>query len=99
LQGQAKHVKLHATIINTRHRRPDREQQQQQQESEAAAGSRHRRPQQPERRGFNGQKLLVDWRDIDLGDFEVPAVHISQRGVYDASSGGYACFSALQLPS
>lgn len=95
VQGQAKHVKLHATIINTRHRRHDREQQQQQ--DEAAAG-KHRRPQQPERRGFNGQKLLQDWRDIDLGEYEVPSVHISKRGVY-GSSGCYACFDALQLPS
>jgi hypothetical protein len=40
--------------------------------------------------------LLQDWSGIDLGQYEVPAVHLSQRGQHDAS-GYYACADALSL--
>jgi hypothetical protein len=93
-QGQSKHVKLHATIVNTRHRRPDKDQPPQQQQQQ---DSGRQRRQQPERKGFNGQKLLQDWQSIDLGEYEVPALHISKRGAYDPSSGYYACFEQLKL--
>uniref|UniRef100_A0A383VIG8 K Homology domain-containing protein n=1 Tax=Tetradesmus obliquus TaxID=3088 RepID=A0A383VIG8_TETOB len=109
--GQLESVKLHATVINTRYRRStpassaaaaaaaaavavsgqrqgargggsDRQQQQQQ--------------QQQQRIGVDGRQLLEDWSGFDLGQFEVPAVHLSLRGQYDAS-GYYACAAALSL--
>jgi hypothetical protein len=87
-------VKLHATIINTRHRRPSRDQQQQGQQGQP----KRQQHGSKTRRGVNGSALLQEHAGLDLGTFEVPALHISQRGCYDKASGGYyAALSTLPL--
>jgi hypothetical protein len=87
VQGERSTVKLHATVINTRHRRRPPQQQQQQ--------------QQQARVGFDGSALLREWGDaLDLGSFTVPALHCSQRGVYSSQGsdrGYYAPLDTLPL--
>lgn len=97
-------MKLHATIINTRHRRPDSRYQQpqptqQQQQQQQGGGGRHQhnQNQQQQRQGFNGKHLLQDFEKLALGEYEVPALHISQRGVFDSNSGYYGCMASLPL--
>jgi hypothetical protein len=106
MQGQLETVKLHATVINTRHRRsaPGAAAASaaaaavsgQRQGGRGGSGSDRNQQQHQQRVGFDGRQLLQDWSGIDLGLYEVPAVHLSVRGEYDAS-GYYACADALSL--
>ncbi|WIA35225.1 hypothetical protein OEZ86_003687 [Tetradesmus obliquus] len=105
--GQLESVKLHATVINTRYRRSTPASSAAAAAAAAAAavsgqrqgargGGSDRQQQQQQRIGVDGRQLLEDWSGFDLGQFEVPAVHLSLRGQYDAS-GYYACAAALSL--
>lgn len=107
MQGQLESVKLHATVINTRYRRSTPASSAAAAAAAAAAavsgqrqgargGGSDRQQQQQQRIGVDGRHLLEDWSGFDLGQFEVPAVHLSLRGQYDAS-GYYACAAALSL--
>lgn len=99
MQGQFETVKLHCTIINTRHRR-----QEQQHGEGAARGGRGGRGSRGggrgtavERIGFDGRELLQEWESkLDLGEYIVPAVHLSQRGAYGAN-GYYASLAQCPL--
>eukprot|EP00775_Hariotina_reticulata_P012350 gene12350-12484_t len=101
VQGQAETVKLHATIINTRYRRASGQQQP---ETATAAADQNRAALpahtggslKRERVGFSGRQLLTESADLELGKFEVPAIHLSERGAYDAT-GYYRCFGKLNL--
>lgn len=81
-------VKLHATIINTRHRRPPPG-------GGGDGGGGHRREQQQQRVGFDGRQLLADWGTLDAGAFDLPALHISTRAAFD---GDVRYASLAQLP-
>ncbi|KAK3270907.1 hypothetical protein CYMTET_20718 [Cymbomonas tetramitiformis] len=48
-----------------------------------------------ERASFDARRLLE--MDIDLGECHLNAIHLSQRGVFDAS-GYYHCVSQVKLP-
>lgn len=97
-QGQPESVKLHATIINTRYRRASG-QQPSDGATTAAGQNRAEQPSSNTRRGregFSGEELLADFADLDLGQYTVPAIHLSERGAYD-TSGYYKCFEKIYL--
>lgn len=83
-------VKLHATLMNTRYRQKggnsgSSEQQQQGQQ------------RWEERRPFDGRALLERHGGLDLGAVALRALHISERGAFDAATGFYRCFDSLPL--
>lgn len=86
-------VKLHATIINTRHRRQQHDGPQQHN------GQQHHQKQQHHqtRQGFDGTALLKQHACLDVGEVQLPSLAISQRGVYDVASGYYAALDTLPL--
>eukprot|EP00878_Enallax_costatus_P032053 GHUV01035146.1.p1 GENE.GHUV01035146.1~~GHUV01035146.1.p1 ORF type:complete len:270 (+),score=75.23 GHUV01035146.1:292-1101(+) len=99
-QGQFETVKLHCTIINTRHRR-----QHHTRGDSAAMGGRSGgrggrsggRGSSAERIALDGRSLLQEWQNkLDLGEYVVPAVHLSQRGAYGAD-GYYSCLAKCPL--
>ena len=88
-------VKLHATVLNTRHRRrTPGKQGQSQTNSDAPQHSHQSRPF--DRRPFDGRWLLVNYADLDLGIQQISQVHLSQRGKYD-DDGYYHALDKVAL--
>ncbi|GAB4816249.1 hypothetical protein N2152v2_003295 [Parachlorella kessleri] len=99
LPQDEREVKLHATVLNTRYRRPapgaagqPQQQRDRQQQGQQAQQGRPRIDRQP----FDGRLLLEKYGDIDFGLVTLPAVHLGQRGKYGAD-GFYFCADSLPL--
>lgn len=95
-------TRLHATVINTRYRRRasgngDGGGQQQGGEQQQQQQAQQRRERGEPRQAFDGRWLLERHGGLDLGSVALAAVHLSQRGVYDAVSGFYRCADSLPL--
>lgn len=89
-------VKLHATVLNTRYRRPAGPPGFQQQQQQAGGAGRPRFDRQP----FDGRPLLGKYMQADFGVVELPALHLSQRGRYAEGGpypGFYSCADSLPL--
>eukprot|EP01023_Acetabularia_acetabulum_P067316 TRINITY_DN9255_c0_g1_i1.p1 TRINITY_DN9255_c0_g1~~TRINITY_DN9255_c0_g1_i1.p1 ORF type:complete len:401 (+),score=67.35 TRINITY_DN9255_c0_g1_i1:85-1203(+) len=85
LMQDAKKVKMHVTVINTRYRRGKK-----QGEGEMEEG-------QQQRTAFDGRKLIEGYTDVDLGEHQISTLHLSQRGKYDEQSGYFYCVYKLDL--
>ena len=85
-------VKLHTTVLNTRHRQRTQNNKDSQPASDNTSRQQHTQHQQqgqghPQRTAFDGRWLLANYGDFDLGVQHVKQVHLSQRGQY--SHDGY----------
>lgn len=99
LQGQSDNLKLHCTIINSRHRRQHYNYGDGRARGgrSGGRGGRGGRGSSAERIGFDGRSLLQEWENkLDLGEYVVPAVHLSQRGACGAD-GYYLCLAKCAL--
>ena len=84
-------TKLHATVVNTRHRRQNHRNLGTQPDLDSTKGgpatpqSQHQQPNQryKQRTPFDGRWLLANHGDLDLGVQQVSQVHLSQRGQYE----------------
>ena len=98
---QCRDVKLHATVLNTRHRRHTQYNQQEQPAADNTSRQQHTQNQQPgqrhpQRTAFDGRWLLANYGDLDLGVQHVKQVHLSQRGQY-SEDGYYKDIDKLML--
>lgn len=84
LERDDRPVKLHATLMNTRLRRSANK--------EAAAVSGGTRV------SFDAKKIFEEHKDLDFGEWDLEAVHLSKRGEFDVSLGGfYRCIAQCPL--
>lgn len=87
-------VKVHATVINSRYRLRAAS-------AGGGGGPQHAqgqgRQQRDQRQAFDGRMLLERHAAVDFGEVSLPAVHLSQRGRYDAATGFYHCVDSLAL--
>lgn len=85
LERDDRPVKLHATLMNTRLRRTPKD----------AAGAT---PPAPARESFDARRVLEDHRRLDCGEHHLESVHLSKRGEFDVSLGGfYRCIASCPL--
>lgn len=98
-------VKLHATVLNTRHQHgthgnQGEELSSNQGEGESVQGTRagEGAAVQPhhERAPFDGRWLLANYSDLDLGVQNLSEIHLSQRGKYQVD-GYYHAMDRLLL--
>ncbi len=87
-------VKLHATVLNTRHRQ--RAPAKQSDTQGADTSEAHQRNSQYDRTPFDGRWLLANYADLDLGVQQIPQIHLSQRGRY-RDDGYYQAVDMLSL--
>ena len=87
-------VKLHATVLNTRHRQRARAKQSDTQSVDTSEA--HQRNSQYDRSPFDGRWLLANYPDVDLGVQQIPQIHLSQRGRY-RDDGYYQAVDMLSL--
>lgn len=76
MKKEREHVKLHATLINTRHRKAD--------ESGSSSGSKDRRPK---RISFDARPIMAKYSDFEFGSFTLDSIHLSHR--FSSDSTGY----------
>lgn len=81
-------VKLHATVMNTRHRSSP---------NQAPGAFKGRLTHQEERRPFDGRLLLKDWEAADFGEQKIDCLELSQRHKIDESTGYYHALAKLLL--
>lgn len=87
-------VKLHATVLNTRHRQRARAKQSDTQGVDTS--EKHQRNSQYDRMPIDGRWLLANYADLDLGVQQIPQIHLSQRGMY-RDDGYYQAVDVLSL--
>lgn len=84
-------VKLHATVLNTRHRQRTHGNQ-----GEGPQQQQQQRQHHQERTPFDGRWLLANFGDLDLGVQTVSQIHLSQSGKY-ADDGYYHAMDTMSL--
>lgn len=82
-------VKLHATIMNTRHRRGDGREEEQ---SLAA-----KKPLQEKRVTFDGRPVLEKFGEADFGEQRLEVLQLSQRQKVDEKTGYYFAVTQVTL--
>ncbi|DBA67498.1 TPA: hypothetical protein ACH3X2_001778 [Trebouxia sp. C0005] len=87
-------VKLHATVLNTRHRKRAHAKQSGTQGVDTSEA--HQRNNQYDRMPFDGRWLLANYADLDLGVQQIPQIHLSQRGMY-RDDGYYQAVDVLSI--
>ena len=92
-------IKLHATVLNTRHRwQTHGNQGNNTQGARAGEGPQQQQQRQhyQERTPFDGRWLLANFGDLDLGVQNISQIHLSQRGKY-ADDGYYHAIDTMSL--
>mmetsp|Transcript_34668 Transcript_34668/g.79064 ORF Transcript_34668/g.79064 Transcript_34668/m.79064 type:complete len:313 (-) Transcript_34668:152-1090(-) len=59
--------------------------------------SKYRRNGGPQRQPFDASGILASYKDVPLGQADIPALHLSVLGPVDASTGYYTAASRAQL--
>jgi activating signal cointegrator complex subunit 1 len=94
IDKQAHQVKLHATLLNTRHRQNEPEDQK----TESRNDTKQKTNEFTKRISFDARKILQTYGSINIADqYKIESLQLSQRHVYD-TNGYYHCVYEIRLP-
>ncbi len=74
-------LQLHATLCNSRYRKETTEDDD----------------ETPARKPFDARPILAQYGQVSLGQHKIDALHLSERGKYDANKY-YHCVDKINLP-
>jgi activating signal cointegrator complex subunit 1 len=79
-------LKLHVTLINTRHR-----------QTQTGPADEQRRGRDSRREPFDASGILAKFAEIDFGKHRLEGIHLSERGKY-GPDGYYHCLASIAFP-
>ena len=83
---------MHITLLNTRLR-------VQEEEEKAEKEGNKQKDRLPQRISFDARGILEKYASKDFGEHTLECVHLSERGKFDESSGGYYhCVDKINFP-